>query len=215
MKELCAKDYRRIASDKLRNSSNAMALNVLLYSLISSFASGFGLGFILEGPFAFSFINMSKKIDKGQNVDANDLFSGFNKFGDGLLAFLLVSIFEFLWSLLFIIPGIIKSFSYAMTFYILSEKDLTTTEAITESRKIMDGHKWELFCLLLSYLGWHILAIFTFGILEFWIVPKQNMAVYTFYKNITGRLDETNEDIVFDDSNNESNENSEIKMINE
>ena len=102
-----------------------------------------------------------------------------------------------------------------MTFYILSEKDLTTTEAITESRKIMDGHKWELFCLLLSYLGWHILAIFTFGILEFWIVPKQNMAVYTFYKNITGRLDETNEDIAFDGSNNESNENSEIKMINE
>ena len=64
-----------------------------------------------------------------------------------------------LWSLLLVIPGIVKTYSYAMTPYIMAEHpSLTANEAITESRRIMDGKKWRLFCLDLSFIGWELLC---------------------------------------------------------
>ena len=64
-----------------------------------------------------------------------------------------------LWSLLLVIPGIVKTYSYAMTPYIMSEHpSLTANEAITESRRIMDGNKWRLFCLDFSFIGWELLC---------------------------------------------------------
>ena len=72
---------------------------------------------------------------------------------------LLVGIFTFLWSLLFVIPGLIKSYSYSMTPYILSEDPrITPMDAITESRRIMDGNKFRLFCLHFSFIGWDLLC---------------------------------------------------------
>lgn len=88
-------------------------------------------------------------------------------------AMLLKDIFVFLWSLLFIIPGIIKSLAYAMVPYILADDpSLSAREAITLSRKMMDGNKWRLFVLDLSFLGWNILSACTFGILGvFYVNP--------------------------------------------
>lgn len=64
-----------------------------------------------------------------------------------------------LWSLLLVIPGIVKTYSYAMTPYIMSEHpSLTANEAITESRRIMNGNKWRLFCLDFSFIGWELLC---------------------------------------------------------
>ena len=95
-----------------------------------------------------------------KKADLTDLFSQFNRFGTGFVMNFLVGIFTFLWSLLFLVPGIIKSYSYAMTPYILAENPhMTANEAITESRRVMNGNKWRLFCMHFSFIGWHLLCI--------------------------------------------------------
>ncbi|MBQ3257047.1 MAG: DUF975 family protein, partial [Oscillospiraceae bacterium] len=95
----------------------------------------------------------------GKEARFEDLFSQFHRLGDGFVMVLLMGIYEFLWSLLFVIPGIIKSFSYAMTPYILYEHpEYNPNYAITVSREMMDGNKFRLFCLNLSFIGWSLLA---------------------------------------------------------
>ena len=98
---------------------------------------------------------------------------------------LLMTIFTFLWSLLFIIPGIVKMFSYAMTPYILEEHpELSANEAIDRSRAMMKGHKFDLFWLLLSFIGWGILCLFTFGIGTLWLGPYVQGAHAAFYEDV-------------------------------
>ena len=98
---------------------------------------------------------------------------------------LLMTIFTFLWSLLFIIPGIVKMFSYAMTPYILEEHpELSANEAIDRSRAMMKGHKFDLFWLLLSFIGWGILSLFTFGIGGLWLGPYVQGAHAAFYEDV-------------------------------
>jgi uncharacterized membrane protein len=94
---------------------------------------------------------------------------------------LLMSIFIFLWALLFVIPGIIKSYAYSMSFYLLHRKpDLNASEAIEMSKEYTDGRKSDLFMLDLSYLLMYILGIFTLFILWLWIIPK-HMTARTLY----------------------------------
>jgi uncharacterized membrane protein len=97
----------------------------------------------------------------------------------------LMGVFVFLWSLLLIIPGIIKMFSYAMTPYILEEHpELSANEAIDRSRAMMKGHKFDLFWLGLSFIGWMILAFFTFGIGYLWLVPYMETSIAGFYEDV-------------------------------
>ena len=97
----------------------------------------------------------------------------------------LMTIFIFLWSLLLFIPGIIKMFSYAMTPYILEEHpELSANEAIDHSRAMMKGHKFDLFWLCLSFIGWMILCFFTLGIGYLWLVPYMQTSVAGFYEDV-------------------------------
>jgi len=90
-----------------------------------------------------------------------------------------------LWTLLFIIPGIIKSYSYAMsTFLLVNEKTLGPVDAITKSRQLMNGKKSQLFALDLSYLGWYILSLLTFGILAIWVSAWHQTARTLFFKDV-------------------------------
>ena len=97
----------------------------------------------------------------------------------------LMVLFICLWSLLLIIPGIIKTFSYAMTPFILEENpDLSANDAIDRSRAMMKGHKFDLFWLLLSFIGWGILCIFTLGIGLLWLTPYMQTSVAAFYEDV-------------------------------
>ena len=97
----------------------------------------------------------------------------------------LMQVFIFLWSLLFVIPGIIKSLSYAMTPYILEENpELSANEAIDRSRAMMKGHKFDYFWLLLSFIGWGFLCVFTLGIGLLWLTPYMQTAVAAFYEDV-------------------------------
>lgn len=131
--------------------------------------------------------NAYLKIWRGENTDVGDMFSiGFEKYGRYLGGMFLVRLYTFLWSLLFIIPGIIKSYSYALTSFILREMpDLSVNEAIKLSSRMMYGHKMDLFVLFLSFYGWALLGALTFGILNVvYVGPYMNISVAGFYDEV-------------------------------
>ena len=124
-------------------------------------------------------------IDK-KNVSFSDLFSYFSDWKSAVLTNLLSAIYVFLWSLLFISPGIIASYSYAMTDYILSEDPtLSAGEAVSRSKEMMRGNRFRLFCLHISFIGWDILCAFTFGIGNLFLNPYKKAAIADFYREIS------------------------------
>ncbi|UOF90986.1 DUF975 family protein [Fodinisporobacter ferrooxydans] len=128
------------------------------------------------------------KITKDEKASVRTIFSffsNFNSYKKAIIYNLLMGLYFILWSLLLIIPGIIKSFSYAMSSYILIEEPhLTANQAITKSRQMMDGYKWKLFCLYLSFAGWFILSILTVGIGFLWLIPYYQTSIACFYNDI-------------------------------
>lgn len=126
---------------------------------------------------------------KGENPTIGDLFSGFKNYGKSLGAFLLMMIYQMLWSLIpFAGPIIsfVKIFSYALTYHILNDNpELSANEAITKSREMMNGHKVEYFNLVFSFLGWFMLDSLTCGLLGIlYIQPYLQHAVAAFYENV-------------------------------
>ncbi|MBR5871177.1 MAG: DUF975 family protein [Clostridia bacterium] len=127
---------------------------ILIYSVVRGIAS-----FIIGGACQIGYAHFNLNIADGKEAAPSDLFSQFGRLGDGFLMNLLRSIYLIGWSMLFVIPGIIKLYSYSMTPYLMSEFPfLSPNEAITESRRVMDGKKLDLFLLHLSFLGWGLLA---------------------------------------------------------
>lgn len=121
-----------------------------------------------------------------ESVDLENLFDGFRggRYTRVFCALFLVNLFTFLWALLLIIPGIMKAFSYALTPYIImDEPELTARQAITRSCEIMEGRRWKLFCLYLSFIGWGILSLLTFGIGFLWLAPYMNASIAAFYED--------------------------------
>ena len=123
---------------------------------------------------------------RGEDSKVSNLFQPFSNFrGRNLLAVILVQIFIFLWTLLLFIPGIIKRLSYSQTNYILKDyPELSATEAITLSREMMNGHKAELFVLELSFIGWWILSLLTFGIGLIWLIPYYLTTKTLYYDSL-------------------------------
>ena len=142
---------------------------------------------LLIFPFAVGFLNSLRKllVTGDNNLVPNAFHIAFSNYWHKVWAMLWAYILTVLWSLLFIIPGIIKSFSYAMTPFIIEEyPELTATEAIHRSRMMMRGHKFDLFWLLLSFIGWGILNIFTLGIGTLWLVPYMETSMAAFYGEV-------------------------------
>ena len=113
------------------------------------------------------------------------LFDGFRNYASALALSLLIWIFTFLWTLLFFIPGIIMSYAYSMSWFILADDpNIPANEARKRSIEMMRGNKWRLFCLDFSFIGWILLSILTFGILLFWIMPYMQTARAEFYQDL-------------------------------
>ena len=143
--------------------------------------------FILALPLTWGFQTLFLGAVRGGEATAKDMFEGYNKelFSRVLTTTLLYYVYVFLWSLLLLIPGCIKSYSYAMTPYILKDNpEMKNNAAIEESMRMMDGHKLELFILDLSFIGWAILSILTCCIGFLWLVPYMNMARVNFYEDL-------------------------------
>ena len=143
--------------------------------------------FILALPLTWGYQTLFLGAVRGGEATAKDLFEGYNKelFSRVLTTTLLYYVYVFLWSLLLLIPGCIKAYSYAMTPYILKDNpEMKNNAAIEESMRMMDGHKLELFLLDLSFIGWALLSLLTCCIGFLWLVPYMNMARVNFYEDL-------------------------------
>ena len=142
---------------------------------------------VIGGAVSLGYAQFNLDVMDGHEPRIETLFSKFSKLGTGVAMRLLTGLFVFLWSLLFIIPGIIKSYSYAMTPYILAENpDMGVMDAIDASKELMRGNKFRLFCLHFSFIGWNLLTLLTFGILSLWVHPYMEAANAAFYREISG-----------------------------
>ena len=156
------------------------------YIMIAALIIGaiyFILGSIIKVGYMKFNLNLVDRLDGS----LENLFAYFSYWQTTAVARFLQSIYIILWSLLFIIPGIVASYSYAMTEYILAEDpELTATEAISRSKQMMYGNHWRLFCLEFSFIGWSILCSFTLGIGNLWLTPYKQAAIAAFYREVSG-----------------------------
>lgn len=118
-----------------------------------------------------------------------DAFSGFKvRYGRNIVTLLLVGIKSFLWTLLFIVPGIIKMFEYSIIPYILADDpEISTKEAFKKAKEMMKGNKWRLFKLEFSFIGWAVLCFLTFGIGTFFLAPYMDAAIAEFYMELKNK----------------------------
>lgn len=181
------KEIKWIAKDAFyRQYWLCVGANVIVMALCSVL-SGISLGvaaFILVPSLVIGLNFFSVAMYRGDATSLEDIFrEGFDNFGRKLGGYLWMELFIYLWSLLFVIPGIIKAISYALTPYILADcKNVRATDALKLSMRMMEGHKWEYFVLGLSFIGWMLLTSLTCGLLYvFYIGPYMNNTFAGYY----------------------------------
>lgn len=144
-------------------------------------------GFMV-GPLMLGGYYLALHIIREKEVRIGQIFRWFtegNKFIKSFFLYIVLNIYICLWFLLLIIPGIIKSFSYAMTYFIINDHpEYSINQAITESRRMMAGHKMEYFILCLSFIGWFILSCITLGIGFLWLIPYFYTTAAAFYEEV-------------------------------
>jgi len=163
---------------------NAYGAGLFGYGILASLL-GFA-SFLLGGVLQLGYAKFLLKQYYGQDLEFNDLFSEFDRFGTGFAQAFLRGLYVMLWSLLLIVPGIIASYRYAMTpFILIDHPELTASQAIERSKAMMNGHKGELFYLDLTFIGWGILAGLTMNLGHLALNPYRNAAYAVFYKDLT------------------------------
>lgn len=182
------------AKEQIKGKIGVLFVITLIIALISGAAGavlifipmGSLVGSIIITPaFALSLVRVYLNLFGGKAPEVKDAFTGFDDFWSAFKVNFLVGLFTFLWSLLFVIPGIIKSFSYSMSLYILAEnKGKSARECIAESKAMTEGHKMELFVLGLSFIGWELLVVITFGIAGIWVVPYMDATMANAYYSL-------------------------------
>ena len=196
-----SKVLRRRAWDKLSGNWGTPIAVVLIYSLILGAISAIGqrapivwiASIVVAGPLAVGLASYFIDFTRSKNPTIDNLFDGFkSSFANSIVLSLLTGLFVFLWTLLFIIPGIIKAFAYSMAPYLLAENpQMTPTEALDESQRLMQGHKMDLFILQLSFIGWYLLVLVTIGIAAIWVGPYVQATTAEFYNSLVGTKEET------------------------
>ena len=198
---------KNLAKNQLRgNWGIAIAALLVVYVLNAAASAAFGIiELVIAGPLSVGLCCIFLGIIRNGKTEFEKILSGFNNFMNNFVVGLLVYVFTFLWSLLLIIPGIIASYAYSMTFFIQHDNpEMRETEAITASKEMMKGHKWELFVLDLSFIGWYLLSCLTFGILLLYVVPYHNATRAAYYEKLSGGVKD--EDISFDFNKEENND---------
>lgn len=141
----------------------AIFVIVLAISLVSM---------LIAAPFNLSKHYVYLKVSRGEKVRFVDAFYGFKDYGSSVKLYFMTNLYIFLWSCLFIVPGVVAGYKYSFAFYHLADnKGASTRDCINRSEEITYGFKKELFALDLSFIGWILLSILTLGILSIWVSP--------------------------------------------
>ena len=194
MKKTTAAEFRAKAREQLGNNIFGNKwLYALVVCLIVSAITGIAsttviVPILIVGPLTLGmakvFLNL---VRSDEPIKIEDTFSGFTSdVGGNIILGLLISVFTFLWSLLFIVPGVVKAYSYSMSFYIKHDNpSYTWQQCIDESRRMMNGNKMRLFLLDLSFIGWLFLGALCFGVGTLWVTPYMEAARANFYEEIS------------------------------
>lgn len=191
--ELRARARKTLGNGLFTNEWLFALLASLIASAVIGFTSTFIIGFLIAG---IVYIGIGKYyLGRARRTVKHDDFmvlidGAKGDIGGNIVLGLLIGIFTFLWSLLFIIPGIVKSYAYSMAYFIkIDHPEYTATQALDESQKIMKGNKMKLFLLDLSFIGWIILGSLCFGIGTLWVTAYMEAAHAEFYRDIIGESD--------------------------
>lgn len=203
-------DYKNAALDRLRDNWSPAVLATIVITILCLACTGgqtvpqyvpnantglilwlcggsFLLSIFVINPLIVGYDNAMRLFyERGDTEILSNLFKiATSNYFHKVWGMFLMELKVFLWSLLFLIPGIIMSFSYAMTPYILEEHpEIGAWEASTRSKEIMTGHRFDLFWLYLSFIGWALLCILTFGIGLFWLIPYMSASEIGFYEDL-------------------------------
>ena len=164
-------------------------LNGVLYTFVASLLSSVG-SIITYGPVSYALSKtFLRKARYNEKLDISGVIDGFkDDFGGTFLLGLLETIFISLWSLLFVIPGIIKAYAYSFAFYIKADHpEYDWKQCLDESCRMTDGHKGELFMLDLSFFGWLFVGSLVCGVGTLWVSPYIYMTKTNYYLELCGQ----------------------------
>ncbi|MBQ0038975.1 MAG: DUF975 family protein [Treponema sp.] len=191
-----SRSFKKAALSQLKGRWTVPCIATLIlmavYAIIgeSSFMMEGTIGGILTAfvygatPLAFANIFILLYLSAAQ-IKFSDFINGFSDFLRGFLGMLWMNLWLFLWGMLFLIPAFVKFFSYSQLFFILSDNPkIGVIKAMNISKVITKGHKADLFCLMLSFIGWYFLGILTCGIAFIWIIPYASMTFTNAYYNL-------------------------------
>lgn len=188
-------ELKALAKARLKNNWGTAILVILLQGVIT-YVVGIALpgigniaSLILSGPLTFGVTYVYVQFSYGQSAQVGDAFKGFSYFGNTFLLYLLRAIFVALWSLLLVVPGIMKAYSYAMATYLMvQEPSISAQDALKKSEQCMKGHRMEMFMLVLSFFGWWMLCIVTFGVATLFVAPYLNETLILFFQQLNGNM---------------------------
>ena len=144
-------------------------------------------GIFVIAPVTLGYTYASYQLLAGSDnrITGNIFRNGFKHYFRNVWGMFLMALFINLWSLLLIVPGIIKMYAYSLTPYILIDNpELSANQAINLSCRMMKGHKFDLFFLHLSFIGWGILSLFTAGVGMLWLMPYMMTTQAAFYEEV-------------------------------
>lgn len=183
-------ELRAMAREQLKGHWGMALLLCLVYSILGGIFGfipyvGPIINLVLIGPLTLGLTCCFMKLVRNEEFIFENLFDGFKNFAQSFILQLLSAIFISLWTLLLIVPGIIATYKYSMAFYILNDNpEIDSMDAINRSKEMMNGYKWKLFCLHLSFIGWWLLSILTLGIGFLWLIPYIKSSTANFYENL-------------------------------
>lgn len=166
----------------------AAAIAALIGAAILIGIVGFLLKIFVFNPLEVGCYGFFRENAGGRRPDLDILKTGFGRYGHTFVTLFLRDLFLVLWTCLFIVPGLVKAYSYRMVPFILRDNpDMSAREVITASRRLMDGHKWNTFVFDLSYIGWYLLGIITCNLVNiFWTEPYRQNANGALYLKLIG-----------------------------
>lgn len=140
---------------------------------------------LMQTVLAYGLTIFCVNISRMRKADFGNLFDGFALFFKVIWLSILTGIFVYLWSLLLIIPGVVAAYRYRQAFYILLDHpEMSALECITASKNMMNGHKWELFVLDLSFIGWGLLTVIPF--VSVYVTPYMEVTCAGYYDALVG-----------------------------
>jgi len=203
VRETCH-DLRKLAREALQGKWTDAVVATLIFGAVTMLPTALAGAFFskdfaaivsniymlaVQGPFTLGYTSFMLQLFRNEPTAPGDVFSGFERYGQAVLLYIVMGIFVVLWSLLLIVPGIIAMYRYRLAYYILLDNpNISVLDAINESKRLMTGNKGKLFLLDLSFIGWALLCGLTFGLGFVVLMPYISVASVAFYELANGNL---------------------------